>query len=284
MPYLGARTALLLASLLGSSRSELVLEVQPGLAQPGEAVLVVVRGAIALPRGMLGELRLDFLPGPGGHEALVGLPVELEPGLLELSVEVDHPEDEAYVLELEGELEVTAADFPRRELTVARKYVNPPRSVRRKIAEDRAAFARAFAQPLVPRLFGEGFAWPRLSPITAPFGDIRLFNGRKRSQHFGMDLDGRVGDPVVAANDGKVVMARDCHASGKTVLVHHGAGLFTAYFHLSEYSVKVGAKVKRGQLLGQVGKTGRVTGPHLHWGAKVGGRWVDPESLMRVRW
>jgi murein DD-endopeptidase MepM/ murein hydrolase activator NlpD len=77
-------------------------------------------------------------------------------------------------------------------------------------------------------------------------------------------------------------MARDCFGSGNTVLVHHGLQLYSAYFHLSKMEVKVGQKVRRGQLLGLVGKTGRVTGPHLHFGIKHDGRWVDPESVLRL--
>ena len=88
--------------------------------------------------------------------------------------------------------------------------------------------------------------------------------------------------PDYAANDGEVVMVRDCFASGNTVLVHHGGRLFTAYFHMSKFEVKEGQKVKRGELLGLVGKTGRVTGPHLHFGVKLDGRWVNAESLLRL--
>jgi len=92
-----------------------------------------------------------------------------------------------------------------------------------------------------------------------------------------------VGDPVSAANDGTVVLARSCYASGNTVVIHHGGGLFTAYFHLSKIQVTSGKKVARGDRIGLVGKTGRVTGPHLHWAAKVRDLYVNPESLLRLR-
>ncbi len=118
--------------------------------------------------------------------------------------------------------------------------------------------------------------------ITAPFGDRRTFNGNTQSQHYGIDLDGKTGAPIVAANDGTVVLIRDCYTSGNTVIVHHGAGLYSLYFHLSKFLVKEGAKVKRGQRLGLVGRTGRVTGPHLHWSMKVGDLYVDPASILRL--
>ena len=102
----------------------------------------------------------------------------------------------------------------------------------------------------------------------------------KPSQHYGLDLAGRVGAPIAAANAGRVVLVRDCWASGRTVVLWHGAGLYTTYFHLSRTLVPEGAHVARGQRIGLVGKTGRVSGPHLHWGVKVGDLYVDPRSVL----
>lgn len=272
--------ALLLLALWARAGSAQVLELQPGVARPGDAVLVTVRGAGETPQGSLGGRALRFHAHRGAHRALAGLPVELAPGTLELEISVPSPEGE---VALAGSLEVVEPNFNARELTVSKKFISPPKRVRRQIAQDRAAFAKAFAQAAAAPLFAAGFEWPKLGVRTAPYGDLRMFNGKKKSQHFGTDLDGKVGDPLYAANDGKVVMVRDCYASGGTVLVHHGAELYTAYFHLSSFAVKPGARVRRGQKLGAVGATGRVTGPHLHWGVKVGGLWVDPESLLRLR-
>ncbi len=100
--------------------------------------------------------------------------------------------------------------------------------------------------------------------------------------HYGLDLDGQVGDPITAANDGTVVLVRDCYTTGNTTLISHGGGVFTGYFHQSAFKVKRGAKVKRGELIGLVGKTGRVTGPHLHFLARVDGLSVNPEALLAL--
>ncbi|MFK8861966.1 M23 family metallopeptidase, partial [Escherichia coli] len=78
-----------------------------------------------------------------------------------------------------------------------------------------------------PWLFGDSFGWPRRDVITGTFGDKRMYNGKLKSQHYGLDLDGETGDPIVAANDGEVVMVRECFGSGNTVVVHHGGRLFT---------------------------------------------------------
>ncbi|RYZ39905.1 MAG: M23 family peptidase [Myxococcaceae bacterium] len=256
-----------------------LLSLQPGTAKPGDPVLVTVRGAAGLPTGTLGGRALRFFAWREGYLALTSLPVELSPGTQ--GVDVMAP-GKGLPVALSGTLEVLAPGYRERELRVASKYVSPPKAVKARMEADRKAFAAAFAQPFQAPLFGQNFAWPRQDVVTAPFGDRRSFNGKLQSQHFGVDLDGDPGAPVVAANDGTVVMARDNYASGNTVLVHHGAGLYTAYFHLSRIDVKSGAKVKQGEGLGLVGSTGRVTGPHLHWGVKADDRWVDGQTLLKL--
>lgn len=266
--------------LPSSALAQAFLDVRPGQVGPGQLVFVRVRNSESAPAGTLGGRPLSFFDVADGYGALAAIPVEHPPGLLEVRVTFPEAEDGEAPLELAGSLEVLPAHFPERELAVARRFVKPNASARRRIAADRAAFARAFSQPFTAPLFHGNFSWPLNSQVTAPFGDLRTFNRRKESQHYGTDLNGKVGDPVVAANGGRVVLARSCYASGNTVLLHHGAALYTLYFHLSKILVLPGANVRRGQLVGLLGKTGRVTGPHLHWGVKVTGLYVDPESLL----
>jgi murein DD-endopeptidase MepM/ murein hydrolase activator NlpD len=190
--------------------------------------------------------------------------------------------DGAAEIRLEAALEVVEPGFASKELGVAPRFIEPPPRARRRMRLDQAAFKRAFAQEPAPPIFAANFAWPRLAEVTGRFGDKRLFNGKKKSQHYGEDLEGRVGDPVAAANDGRVVLVRDCYASGRSVVIWHGAGLYSVYFHLSRALVRPGTEVRRGQTIGRVGRTGRVTGPHLHWGVKLGDLYVDPESVLRL--
>ncbi|NMO18501.1 M23 family metallopeptidase [Pyxidicoccus fallax] len=258
-----------------------VLTLQPAAAKPGDPVVVSVRGMAELPSGTLGGRPLHFFPWGEGFMAVTGLPVELGPGTAAVKV-LGPAAPGAAPLELTSELNVLEPGYRERELKVSGKYVEPPASVKTRMAEDRKAFAAAFSQPFAAPLFGQNFAWPRQDRITAPYGDRRTFNGKLSSQHFGVDLDGDPGTPVTAANDGTVVMTRDNYSAGKTVIVHHGAGLYTTYFHLSRITVKNGTPVKQGQRLGLVGGTGRVTGPHLHWGVKVDDLWVDGEVLLRL--
>ncbi|MCP3141129.1 M23 family metallopeptidase [Pyxidicoccus xibeiensis] len=258
-----------------------LLTLQPGAAKPGDPVLVSVRGMAELPSGTLAGRPLRFFPWGEGFLAISGLPVEQAPGAVPVQV-LGPAAPGAAPVELTGTLDVMEPGYPERELKVSGKYVEPPPGVKARLAADRKAFAAAFSQPFTAPHFGQNFAWPRQDRITAPFGDRRTFNGKLSSQHFGVDIDGDPGTPVVAANDGTVVMARDNYSAGKTVVVHHGAGLYTTYFHLSRIGVKNGVRVKQGQRLGLVGSTGRVTGPHLHWGVKADGLWVDGEPLLRL--
>jgi hypothetical protein len=184
--------------------------------------------------------------------------------------------------DLTGSLDVVEPGWPARELTLASKFLHPPKSALEHIKEDNRAIRDAYKQAFRPPLFTRNFIWPRAAEITSHFGDRRLLNGQQQSQHLGTDLEGRVGDPIVATNDGVVTLARECYHSGNTVFIHHGAGLFSAYFHMSRMDVVPGEKVKRGEKIGLVGKTGRVTGPHLHFAFKLNGSYVNPESLLSL--
>jgi murein DD-endopeptidase MepM/ murein hydrolase activator NlpD len=259
--------------------STAVVSVQPGTAHPGDPVLVTVAGATGPPTGTFGPQTLDFVAASTGYQALVALSVDASIGERPFSVRLATHAGESTIT---GTIDVVDPQWPRRELKVAKKFTSPSKAEKQRSAADQKAFNDAFDVDLKPWLFSRDFEWPRSAIITAPFGDLRLINGKKNSQHFGIDLNGETGADIFAANDGKVVMVRDCFGSGNTVLIHHGGRTFTAYFHLSKFEVKDGATVRRGQRIGRVGKTGRVTGPHLHFGVKVDGRWVNPATIMRL--
>ncbi|MEN9800322.1 MAG: hypothetical protein RL653_4019 [Pseudomonadota bacterium] len=252
------------------------LSVAPGEARPGDLLMVSVPASSAVPSGTLEGKPLRFFRLGSAWRALSALSVDETPRAANVDVRFPDGRTEA------GWVEILEAVFRRRQLGVSRAFTSPSKAARARMKADNAAFAKAYAQPWSEPLFTRNFQWPRAAEVTAPFGDRRLFNGQLKSQHMGTDLDGRTGDPIHAANDGVVVLARDCFATGNTVLLHHGVGLYTAYFHLSRLDVAVGQKVKRGELLGGVGATGRVTGAHLHWGVKYDGRYVDGESLLRL--
>jgi hypothetical protein len=253
-------------------------EVRPPRARPGDVVLVEVRGALAEPAGALAGRPLQFhAAGAGRWRAYAGLPVEAPPGpaAAEIAVGAAAP--------LAATLEVVEPGWPARALRVAPEFTAPKApELEARVQADRAAFAAAYAHPPTPPLFSRPFAWPREAKVTARFGDRRTYNGETTGQHYGTDLAGPVGAPVRAANAGEVVLVRDAWASGLSVVLFHGANLYTVYFHLSAAKVEPGERVARGAVIGRLGASGRSTGPHLHWGARVGELYVDPESLLRL--
>lgn len=126
------------------------------------------------------------------------------------------------------------------------------------------------------------FIMPLDSKITSVFGNARVYNGTLNGYHSGTDFRAKVGTPLTCSNDGIVVLVKDRFYSGGSVIVDHGQGIYMCYYHMSRFDVKVGQKVKRGDTLGLSGVSGRVTGPHLHFSARVGGVQVDPLQLIEL--
>lgn len=134
-----------------------------------------------------------------------------------------------------------------------------------------------------PQLFTLPFLKPRGTKVTSKFGSGRVFNGRVSSSHLGIDYRGSVGEAIVAANRGVVALVAEFFLAGNVVYIDHGDGLVTGYFHMSKPEVAVGDTVERGQEIGLVGATGRVTGPHLHWSARFGSLTIDPADLFGLK-
>jgi murein DD-endopeptidase MepM/ murein hydrolase activator NlpD len=180
-------------------------------------------------------------------------------------------------------LPVARGDYRSEQLRVAAKYAAPDSAAAERIrSEIELAMSVSRRAHETPRAWSHPFRAPRPGPVTSVFGTAREFNGIVSSRHMGTDFAGGVGAPVFAANTGIVALTGDFYLAGKVVYLDHGDGLVTGYFHLSQIEVEPGALVQRGQRVGKVGKSGRVTGPHLHWIARYGAITVDPMSLVRV--
>lgn len=134
-----------------------------------------------------------------------------------------------------------------------------------------------------PKLYTQAFARPRPTRITSTFGSGRVFNGRVSSSHLGIDFRGAAGEPIFAANRGVVALVDSFFLAGNVVYLNHGNGLVTGYFHMTRQEVAVGDTVERGQEIGLVGATGRVTGPHLHWSARYGTLTINPADLFALK-
>lgn len=164
---------------------------------------------------------------------------------------------------------------------VAQKYVEPSPADMKRIQEEQRLIREARAKQTPVGDFASGFVWPVIGPITGVFGSQRVFNGQPRLPHNGVDIAASSGTPIHAAADGTVALAGpDLFFNGNLMILDHGLGFTTVYAHMSEFLVKQGDRVKKGQVIGKVGATGRVTGAHLHWGANWAGVPVDPATLV----
>jgi murein DD-endopeptidase MepM/ murein hydrolase activator NlpD len=185
---------------------------------------------------------------------------------------------------LHARIAATGGEYPVERLTVAPTFGRPPDSAlaaRMKREADRAN-AVAVASHETPRLWTKPFLHPRESRITSGFGRGREFNGTVTSRHMGTDFAGATGAPVRAANRGVVRIVGRFYLGGNVIYLDHGAGLTSAYLHLSRQLVAEGDTVGRGEVIGKVGATGRVTGPHLHLIVRYGRVTVDPLSLFAI--
>jgi murein DD-endopeptidase MepM/ murein hydrolase activator NlpD len=178
---------------------------------------------------------------------------------------------------------IEARTFPVETLTVAPKYVEPPPDVRERLARERRKLGGLYGNRRSVPPARRAFQPPVAGESTSVFGTKRVYNGEPRSPHPGLDLRAASGTPVESSGAGHVCLAEDLYYSGNTVILDHGGGLFTVYAHLSRLLVSEGDAVEAGHILGLSGATGRVTGPHLHWGAKIGDRPFDPAALLDPR-
>ena len=212
--------------------------------------------------------------------ALLGIDFETKVG--KRKVEVSAVGIDGGVVHAARTLQVRSGKFPTQKLKVAPAYVEPPEDELARIAQDREKVKRVYAAADTRRRFEAAFQRPVESPSHGSFGVRRVFNDQPRSPHDGVDLAAREGEPVVAAAPAVVALAENLYFSGNTVILDHGRGLFTFYFHLSAIDVRMGEEVAGGQRIGAVGATGRATGPHLHWGARLHGARVNPLDLLEL--
>lgn len=169
--------------------------------------------------------------------------------------------------------------FGSESLRVKPSYTDLDKATSERVARETKRMNELWATVTPRKLWNEPFLKPTQGALGSPFGLRRIFNGQPRSPHSGLDIKSPTGTPIRASNRGRVVLAEDLFFTGNTVILDHGLGLYTFYAHQSRIDVKVGDVVERGDTLGLVGATGRVTGPHLHWGVKIMGARVDPVSL-----
>ncbi len=253
-------------------------------ASPGEGALVLLvlepagRGVPVFEvraKARDTDLPLAYLWG-GAYLGLVPAPLRTD----EVPVEVNVTLADGTRINQTLALQITKRDFPSTRLRVASRFTAPDQATLRRIQRERDFVRGVLRSASDEPLWSGTFILPLEGVTTSPYGQRRLFNNELRSQHTGLDVDGDTGDPVLASNSGRVVISRDLFFNGQAVFIDHGLGFYTGYFHLSKREVDEGQWVEKGDVVGLVGATGRVTGPHLHWALYVQGAALDPLSLL----
>lgn len=246
-------------------------------------------------------LRLQSLRGNWlGHEvpfsfdaksktwfALAGVSIETAPGTyaLELTGETANGKTPDNKISFSHQFAVARAEYPKVEvkLDVESKFTEPTPEQQKEIAEGQEV-KKDYLNRITPdREWSGAFTAPADAPISDVFGSRRVFNGKTSSPHQGLDFRVPSGTPIAAMNEGTVLLARPLYFEGNFVVIDHGQGLLTLYLHLSEFKVKEGDRVKRGEIIGLSGGTGRATGPHLHVAVRWQGTYLDPARLVRLR-
>jgi len=265
-----------------SARSQgqrpLLVSLAPSTLQPGDVALVEVGGATRnepITGSVLGQdLAFHYDDAQQTWRALIGIDLETKPGEYRLRIGRDADPTAAT-----RALRIEPKQFRVRRLSVPGGFVDPPPEALAQIAHNSAMLAEAYAR-VTPRLWSGAFVLPVDGRPTSNFGTRSYYNGQRRSPHAGVDFVGAPGTPVRAANHGRVAVAAPMYFTGNTIVVDYGDRLFSVFAHLSELRAKVGDTVEPTTIVGLVGATGRVTGPHLHWSVRLNGARVDPLSLI----
>lgn len=243
-------------------------------------VTVPVKGEPIKVVGHLLDREIMFFPkGTGNYVGLLGLDMQDKPGQHDLGIQVEYPEhkDRHKVTVL-----LMKEDYKVQHLKLPKKMVDLDSKTLVRVKQEAKILHHAFDTALPEPLWNSSFIEPVQGRVSGRFGSRRVINGQSKRPHSGEDIAAPDGTPVVAMNRGIVRLAMDHFFTGKGVILDHGLGLFSMYFHLSEVDVTQGQMVEKGDPIGKVGATGRATGPHLHWGVRLNGARIDPYSLLKI--
>jgi murein DD-endopeptidase MepM/ murein hydrolase activator NlpD len=242
----------------------------------GVAIIPLGEGPEAPGEVFFNEHRAPVLQGPHGWVALVGIPLDAQPGA-QAAEFLQTGESKRRPLEFT----VASKKYAEQHLKVANKrHVNPEQEDLERIERERARIDAALGNYTAGRVPELRMGAPVPGERSSSFGLRRFFNGEPRNPHSGMDIAAPAGTPILAPSPGRVLDAGDFFFNGNTVFLDHGEGVVTMYCHLSRIDVKAGDELDTGAVLGLVGATGRVTGPHLHWGIAVNRAMVDPALFL----
>jgi hypothetical protein len=281
----GLVAAAVLISLAWSTPAGAVNVDFPDRVTQGEVYLVTISGddTVASARGLFAGRSVYFNPTgvAGTFAGLIGVDLAASPEVKILALTIK--KNDGATETMTRSITVVKGNFSVQRLTVDDKWVSPDEATCKRIQHENEIVTALYATESRRKLWSGPFMMPLIGEITGSFGLTRYINGSPSSSHNGIDIAAVTGTPVVAANDGRVALVMDMFYSGLSLFVDHGQGLYTMYFHLSDILVTGGEDVKRGQMIGLVGATGRVTGAHLHFGARLNYNKINPADLVGKR-
>ena len=265
------------------AQSILRVALHPQVIQNGGVCLIQVFAAPSL-QSVYGEFQGKRIPmalgaQDGNYEGLIAIDMDGRPGVYKVKITATSGDRRVY--SNITALKVKKADFGTQRLTLPSSMVDLDRKTLDRVNREARRLQVLFQGFRDERLWRGAFIRPVTGEITSPFGLRRVINKQPRSSHSGVDIKAPQGTPVKACNRGFVALVDELFFSGKSVVVDHGWGTFSMYFHLAETHAQEGDQVEKGDILGRVGSTGRSTAPHLHWGVKISGARVDPMALIR---
>jgi hypothetical protein len=250
--------------------------------QPGELVVLTLTTPAGVDRmrvSAFGRAIPAIEVEPRAWRALIGIDLDVAPGMHTVSIRARSGEKQ---VETTYDLAVKPGRFATRRLQVDEAMVNPPAAVSARIRQEAAELGQLWDKSAAEPLWIGPFVRPVPDQANSIFGTRSIFNGERRSPHSGTDFLSPAGTPIKAPNGGRVVLARNLYFTGNTLVIDHGLGLLSLFAHLSAFAVRESDMVSTGQIVGKVGATGRVTGPHLHWAVRANRSRVDPLSLLAV--
>lgn len=262
----------------------LVVELSSDTVVDGGMVIATVRFSLpgtydpATFTSKFGDYEFAFFPLDEdilGFQSIVGVPHNTKPGEYKIAMHVGDADFEIPINVVDGK-------YRSEQLKVSPKHVNPNPKDMKRIKKESAETGAIYRTITRHKYWKGPFVMPVDSVFTSPYGSKRVFNGEMKGAHLGVDLRAKVGAKIFAPAPGKVVLAKNLFFSGGTVILDHGYGMYTLYAHMSKIKVKKGQVVKVKHLLGLAGQTGRVNGPHLHWGLNLGRVKVNPQFLIKV--
>jgi hypothetical protein len=258
--------------------SALQVEVSPQELFPGDPFVIRISGVDASQKMSASIAGKEIPLGSCGDVCVIGIGVvdpDMKPGNIVVSTQFGPQTLSATVFVKKGEYPEQHLRLPKEQVTLS------PEDLAR--AKKEAEKLKGLWQLSTDRLFQGAFIIPLPNPVSTVYGARRIFNNKTTNIHGGIDIKGSLGEEVRASNRGRIVLAENLFFGGNTVVIDHGLGIYTVYMHLDRFEAAYGQLVSRGDVIGLVGSSGRSTGPHLHFGAKIMATNANPLSLTKLK-